>query len=82
MVVIRLSRRGRKGIPHFAIQVADQRARDKGRFIERLGFVAAAEDGVAKIDMARYLHWIAQGAQPSNRVKSLVKQLQNQQASN
>ncbi len=81
MVVIRLSRRGRKHIAHFAIHVADQRAKDKGRFIERLGFIDTAKDGVAKVDMTRYLHWIAQGAQPSDRVKNLVKKLQSQQAS-
>lgn len=75
MVVIRLSRSGAKKRPFYHIVVADkQRSRD-GRFIERIGYfnpIAAGKEVRLTIDLARANHWIASGAQPSDRVKSLI----------
>ena len=76
MVVIRLSRGGAKKRPFYHIVVADkQRSRD-GRFIERLGYfnpIATGKDVRLTLDVARAQYWISQGAQASDRVKSLIK---------
>lgn len=76
MVVIRLSRGGAKKRPFYHIVVADkQRSRD-GRFIERIGYfnpIATGKDVRLSIDLERIAHWVSQGAQASDRVKSLIK---------
>lgn len=79
MVVIRLSRGGAKKRPFYHIVVADkQRSRD-GRFIERIGYfnpIASGKDVRLTLDLERAQHWIAQGAQASDRVKTLIKEQQ------
>ena len=76
MVSIRLSRGGAKKRPVYHIVVTDQRNRRDGRYIERLGyFNPIAVDGKDQIrlDVSRIEYWIGQGAQPSDRVKNLIK---------
>ena len=67
-VVIRLSRQGRKGLPHYTIQVADQRFAK--RFIETIGYVNTSSKE-QKIATDRYEHWIGKGAQPTDTVRAL-----------
>ncbi len=76
MVVIRLARSGAKKKPFYHVVVADQRRARDGRFVEKLGFFnpsAAGEAEPLRLDVERAEHWIAQGAQPSDRVKALIK---------
>lgn len=76
MVVIRLARGGSKKRPFYQIVVADKRAARDGRFIERLGFfnpLARGQEEELRIDLDTYNAWLAKGAQPSERVASLVK---------
>lgn len=76
MVTIRLSRGGAKKRPFYHIVVTDQRNRRDGRYIERLGyFNPIAVDGKEqiRIDIPRVDYWIGQGAQPSDRVSTLLK---------
>lgn len=82
MVSIRLSRGGAKKRPFYHIVVTDQRNRRDGRYIERLGyFNPIAIDGKdeLRIDLPRVEYWIGQGAQPSDRVTSLLKVFRKQQ---
>lgn len=69
---IRLSRGGSKKRPYYKIVVADSRSPRDGRFIERLGSYnpLLAKDDAARIvlDADRAKHWLAAGAQPSDRV--------------
>jgi small subunit ribosomal protein S16 len=77
MVVIRLARGGSKKRPFYKMVVADGRNSVTGRFIEQVGFfnpVARGNEERLRVDQARVDHWVAQGAQMSDRVKSLVKQ--------
>ena len=77
MVKIRLSRGGAKGRPFYHIVVADQRYSRDGRSIERLGFynpVAAGKDVVLQLDTAKAEAWIKKGAQPTEKVRQLLKQ--------
>lgn len=83
MVVIRLARGGAKKRPFYQIVVADQRRARDGRYIEKIGFfnplAKGAEEGM-RLDLSAYDAWVGKGAQPSDRVKSLVKGLKKQQA--
>ena len=76
MVVIRLSRGGAKKRPFYHIVVADKRRARNGRFIEQVGYfnpIASGKDVRLTIDVERIKQWIANGAQPSDRVKHLMK---------
>lgn len=76
MVVIRLSRGGAKKRPFYHIVVADKQRARNGRFIEQVGYfnpIAAGKDVRLNIDIERIQQWIAKGAQPSDRVKHLIK---------
>jgi small subunit ribosomal protein S16 len=76
MVRIRLSRGGAKKRPFYHIVATDKRNRRDGRYIERLGFfnpIAGPTDEKLRIDLSRVDYWISQGAEPSDRVASLLK---------
>ena len=76
MVSIRLSRAGAKKRPFYHLVVTDSRNGRDGRYIERLGFfnpVGKDDQENLRIDLERIDYWIGQGAQPSDRVKKLIK---------
>ncbi len=76
MVVIRLRREGTKNTPYYKVVVADQRSPRDGKFIEIIGNYDPRKTGLnANIDLARVEYWVKSGAQPSDTVKSLVKQV-------
>jgi len=75
MVVIRLARGGAKKRPFYQVVVTDSRNARDGRFIERIGFFNPLATGQAeklRLNAERYAYWVAQGAQPSDRVASLA----------
>ncbi len=77
MVSIRLSRGGAKKRPFYHFIVTDSRNRRDGRYIERLGYYDPRGDDSdvsLRVDLERADYWISQGAQPSDRVRSLLKQ--------
>ncbi|HKM16001.1 MAG TPA: 30S ribosomal protein S16 [Marinospirillum sp.] len=81
MVTIRLARGGAKKRPFYHVHVTDSRNARDGRYIERLGFFNPIAQGNAeriRIDSERLQHWVAQGAQLSERVASLVKEAAKQ----
>ncbi len=83
MVTIRLSRGGAKKKPFYQMVVADSRMPRDGRFIENIGFfnpMAKGQEERLRVDLERVEHWVNLGAQPSDRVASLVKQLRKEQA--
>ena len=85
MVSIRLSRAGAKKLPFYHLVVTDSRNRRDGRYIERVGFfnpVGKEHEENLRIDVERVDYWISQGAQPSDRVASLLKAHRKAQASN
>lgn len=75
-VRIRLKRMGGLNDPHFRVVVTDKRSPRDGRFIEEIGTYnpSKAKNNVA-LDLARANHWIAQGAVPSDTVRSLIKRV-------
>jgi len=82
MVVIRLSRGGAKKRPFYTIVVADKRRARDGRCIERIGYfnpIAAGKEVRLHLEPERAQYWISQGAQPSERVQTLIKVYEKQQ---
>lgn len=74
MVKIRLRRIGTKGRPFYRIVVAPSTAGRNGRFVEVIGaYDPVAKPKVLKIDEARALHWLMNGAQPSETTAYLLK---------
>ena len=76
MVTIRLARHGAKKNPFYHVTVTDRAAPRDGRFIERVGFfnpVARGHSERLRIDLDRVDHWLSVGAQPSDRVRKLIK---------
>jgi len=80
MVVIRLARGGVKKTPFYHVVIADKREPRDGRYIERVGYfnpTARGQETRIKLIDDRIAHWIKQGAQASNRVKTLIKAVKN-----
>jgi small subunit ribosomal protein S16 len=74
MVKIRLRRAGAKKAPYYRVVVADSHFPRDGRFIEEIGtYDPLADPAVIKIDMERAKYWIANGAQPTDTVRGLLK---------
>lgn len=73
-VKIRLRRMGAKKSPFYRIVVADSRYPRDGRFIEEIGYYNPVSEPVqVKIDAEKAKKWLANGAQPTDTVKSLLK---------
>ncbi len=79
MVKIRLRRMGAKKSPFYRIVVADSHFPRDGRFIEELGtYDPTATPSAFKINMERAKYWIANGAQPTDTVRALLKKAEAQ----
>ncbi|MBQ2940827.1 MAG: 30S ribosomal protein S16 [Clostridia bacterium] len=73
-VKMRLRRMGAKKNPFYRVVVADSRFPRDGRFIEEIGtYNPMVEPSEIKIDAEKAKAWIANGAQPTESVKSLLK---------
>ena len=73
-VRLRLMRMGKKKQPTYRVVAADSRSPRNGRFIEIVGtYQPRLDPSVVKIDNDRAVHWLQQGAQPSEAVEKLLK---------
>ncbi len=73
-VKIRLRRMGAKKAPFYRVVVADSRYPRDGRFIEEIGtYNTMTEPAEINIDAEKAKKWIANGAQPTDTVKSILK---------
>lgn len=73
-VKIRLRRMGAKKNPFYRIVVADLRYPRDGRFIEEIGtYDPLKTPADVKIDADKAKQWIANGAQPTDTVKDILK---------
>ena len=73
-VKIRLRRMGAKRAPSYRVVVADSRYPRDGRFIEEIGFYDPTKDpSVIRIDNEKAQKWLANGAQPTDTVRALLK---------
>lgn len=73
-VKIRLTRMGAKKAPFYRVRVADSRFPRDGRFIEEIGiYNPLTEPSTVRIDAERAKYWLSNGAQPTEKVKALLK---------
>lgn len=72
-VRIRLTRAGRKKIPHYRIVVMDSRNRRDGAYLEQLGvYHPNLQPAQFDVKEDRVLDWLSKGAVPSDTVRSLL----------
>ena len=69
-VKMRLRRMGAKKKPFYRVIVADSRSPRDGRFIAEVG---TYDPSVIKFDEEATKEWLANGAQPTDRVAKLLK---------
>lgn len=74
MVKIRLKRMGAHKKPFYRVVVADSRTPRNGRFIEEIGTYNPLKDPAEiNIDNEATQKWLANGAQPTDTVRALLK---------
>ncbi|MGX7042423.1 30S ribosomal protein S16 [Leuconostoc holzapfelii] len=72
-VKIRLKRMGAKKRPFYRVVIADSRSPRDGRFIETVGtYNPISQPAEIKLDEAKILTWLSNGAQPSDTVRNLL----------
>ncbi len=73
-VKIRLKGMGAKKAPFYRVVEADSRYPRDGRFIDEIGYYNPLTDpATVKIDEEKAKKWVANGAQPTDTVKALLK---------
>jgi len=71
---IRLTRMGSKKRPFYRVVALDSAVRRDGRPVEYLGhYNPMVEPSEIQLDMEKIEQWLAKGAEPSNTVRSLLK---------
>jgi len=76
MVKIRLRRTGAKKKPNYRVVVTESSTPRDGRFIEIVGhYNPRTEPSTLEIHEDRVLYWLSVGAQPTDPVKKLLKNL-------
>jgi small subunit ribosomal protein S16 len=76
MVRIRLRRVGARSQPSYRIVATDRRSPRDGRFLEILGhYNPRTEPASVSVDEARLFHWLKNGAQPTDSVRSALNAL-------
>lgn len=76
MVRLRMKQMGRKHRPFFRICATDSRSARDGRVIEELGHydpLVRETDARAILNGERIAYWLGVGAQPSEKVRVLIK---------
>ena len=76
MVRIRLRRVGAKKQPSYRVVVTEKETPRDGRFIEVIGFYnPRTEPPTMEINEERAIHWLSNGAQPSEAVNRILVKL-------
>ncbi len=74
MLVLRLTKTGKKGEAKYRLVVTERRYKRDGNPTEYLGWVTKTAKGTQKdLKMDRVTYWLSQGAQPSPTVKKLIQ---------
>ncbi|MDG2266868.1 MAG: 30S ribosomal protein S16, partial [Candidatus Marinimicrobia bacterium] len=73
---IRLKRIGRRNRPFYRLVIMDSRNRRDGAAIEQVGWYnPIADDDIYSLKEDRILHWLKEGAQPTNAAQKLFKKM-------
>ncbi len=74
-VKLRLTRMGAKKAPFYRIVAIDSRKARDGQYLENVGYYdPTKQPAEVKINSERALYWLDNGAQPTETVRSLLKQ--------
>jgi small subunit ribosomal protein S16 len=72
---IRLARFGAKHKPYYRIVVANSEAPRDGRFVEQIGtYDPKLVANKVTVDEAKVVEWLKRGAQPTDTVRSFLKE--------
>lgn len=75
MLAIRLMRMGAKKRPSYRVVVKEKLSKRDGAYVENVGFYNPTRDPAeVRLDMERVNYWIANGAQPTDTVRQLIRQ--------
>ena len=75
MLTIRLSRIGKKKQPFYRVVVIERTRPRDGRVVEAVGtYDPLKKPAEIKLDAERIKHWLGAGAQPSDTVRSFIRQ--------
>jgi len=78
MLKVKLARFGKRNQPHYRIVVNEARDKRDGSYVALVGHYAPTQvPKTLEINMVEYNKWIAQGAQPTDTVASLVKRFES-----
>ena len=74
MLMIRLSRIGKKKHPFYRVVVTEKTRPRNGRFVEIVGtYDPQKKPAAIQLDDARVEYWLGKGAQPSDTVRSFLR---------
>ena len=75
MLTIRLARIGKKKKPFYRVVVIERTRPRNGRVVEAVGtYDPLKKPAEIKLDTERVKHWLGVGAQPSDTVRSFIRQ--------
>jgi small subunit ribosomal protein S16 len=76
LLAIRLARMGKKKQPSYRIVVIEKTKPRNGRFVEIVGtYNPLTNPAAIKLDAERVRYWLGHGAQPSDTVRSFIRNL-------
>ena len=74
MVTIRLARMGKKKRPFYRVVIMEKTRPRNGRFVEIVGtYDPLKKPAEIKLDSERIKYWLGVGAQPSDTVRSFLR---------
>ena len=74
MLMIRLSRIGKKKHPFYRVVVTEKTRPRNGRFVEIVGtYDPQKKPALVELQNERVQYWLSKGAQPSDTVRSLLR---------
>lgn len=73
MLVLRLSRTGKRNQPAYRLVVTEHSAPVKSKFVEVIGHYNPAERKKLNFKMDRIEHWVKMGAKPSHTLATILK---------
>src|SRR5258708_7707883 len=74
MLAISLMRMGAKGKPYYRLVVKEKRSKRDGKYLENVGtYNPMLDPAEVTLNHDRIQYWIGVGAQPTDTVKSLIK---------
>ncbi|HYL67525.1 MAG TPA: 30S ribosomal protein S16 [Candidatus Limnocylindria bacterium] len=72
--MIRLARIGKKKHPFYRVVVTEKTRPRNGRFVEILGtYDPSKKPAAVVLDQERVKYWMSKGAQPSDTVRSFIR---------